>query len=40
VEFIGVIMVLQTPLVIIDRRIVAIMSMLFPYRRVTHLRVQ
>ena len=38
VEYIGVITDLQIPLLIIDRRGVSIMSILFANRRVTHLR--
>ena len=38
VEYIGVITDLQIPLLIIDRRGVSIMSVLFANRRVTHLR--
>ena len=38
VECVGVIMDLQIPLMIIDRRSVSIMSTLFMNRRVTHLR--
>ena len=38
VEYVGVIMDLQMPLLIIDRRGVSIMYALFANRRVTHLR--
>jgi len=38
VEFVGVIMGIQVPLMVIDRRGVSIMSALFANRRVTHLR--
>ena len=39
VEFVGVIMGIQVPLIIIDRRVVSVMSAEFSNRRVTHLRV-
>jgi hypothetical protein len=38
VEYVGAIMDLQVPLLVIDRRGVSIMSASFANRRVTHLR--
>ena len=35
----GAIMGFQIPLLVIDRRVVSVMSGVFPNRRVTHLRV-